>query len=587
MHQGRSSRRIGRVRSAASLAVMVVGLVPAITLAQLTTQDIQSLERRAKAEGWTFTVGENEATRYPLSALCGTVPPPGWVDPPAATAGVQTVTLPSTFDWRQYGGVTPIKNQASCGSCWAFAAVGSVEAVIRLNLGIIVDLSEQWLVSCTSAGSCSGGWHNTALSYMSCSGASDSCGGRGAVSESAFPYVASDVACGCPYPHPYCIRGYSSVNNSIDDIKYAIYYHGPVSTTVYVNSAFQAYHNGVFNACENQTINHAVVLVGWDDSLGCWIMRNSWSSGWGELGYMRIAYGCSRIGGSAYYVTYDMPGPASVTATDGTEGDFVRITWSACGGASGYEVWRSTTSSLAAATKLADVAGTTTYDDASAVGGVTYYYWVRARNQITVSAYTGPDTGYSWPDCNHNNVPDPQDIAGGTSQDCDQNNTPDECQPDIDHDGVIDTCDPDRDGDGILEDGDYSGTAGDHRCTGGNTVGCDDNCPANANADQQDADADSMGDTCDACPTNAVGAAVDASGCPLPIPGDYDHDGDVDQEDFGSLQLCIAGPAIPISDPSCRRADLDADNDVDSFDVAEFIACFEGAGVAANPACGN
>jgi hypothetical protein len=69
-------------------------------------------------------------------------------------------------------------------------------------------------------------------------------------------------------------------------------------------------------------------------------------------------------------------------------------------------------------------------------------------------------------------------------------------QTDMDTDGVGDVCDPDRDGDGILEDGDLSGTAGDHPCTGGVIVACDDNCPLVANANQADVDANGIGDVC-------------------------------------------------------------------------------------------
>ena len=168
-----------------------------------------------------------------------------------------------------------------------------------------MDLSEQWLVSCNRSGwSCDGGWfaHGYHLA------APDSRGLWGGP-ESYFPYSARDLPCECPYPHEYHIAGWAYIESALENpaaIKQAILDYGPVSVAVHVNSAFQSYVGGIFNDCQAGTINHAVVLVGWDDSDGVWIMRNSWGPRWGENGYMRIVYGCSRIGYAACYVDYQM-----------------------------------------------------------------------------------------------------------------------------------------------------------------------------------------------------------------------------------------------------------------------------------------
>jgi C1A family cysteine protease len=291
------------------VAGLLLCAVAGPALAQLSDEDIAALRERAKREGWTFQVGHNGATKYPLEQLCGAVMPPDWVEEePDPRLDVRD-ELPTAWDWRDHGGCTPIRNQGGCGSCWAFSAVGAVESALLINEGWSLNLSEQWLVSCTNAGSCSGGWHNSALGYMVCSSWFDSCGDCGPVPESEFPYVAWDAPCGCPYSHPYTIENYGPAGNetSIDRIKQAIYEHGPVSCTVAVDSAFQAYNGDVFNACWDGSLNHAVVLVGWDDNQGTdgiWIMRNSWGTWWGEDGYMRIEYGCSRIGSNSYFVEY-------------------------------------------------------------------------------------------------------------------------------------------------------------------------------------------------------------------------------------------------------------------------------------------
>ncbi|MCK4871890.1 MAG: hypothetical protein KAS72_04105 [Phycisphaerales bacterium] len=279
--------------------------------AQLTDEDIERLRKQGEEEGWTFTVGHNDATGYALEDLAGAVEPVDWRDPDRFDDLMPLRGLPDYFDWRDVDGVTPIRNQGGCGSCWAFGAVGAFEAVIKIADGLDVDLSEQWLVSCTYAGSCSGGWHDEACEYMEIGGYTDPCGHNGAVLEEYYGYLASDAPCECPYPHDYWMDSWLFVGPhwgtpTVEQMKQAILDHGPIAVCVRVTEAFQAYSGGIFNACSTGSVNHVVVLTGWDDdqgSNGIWFMRNSWG-GWGESGYMRIPYGCSEIGYAALYVNY-------------------------------------------------------------------------------------------------------------------------------------------------------------------------------------------------------------------------------------------------------------------------------------------
>ncbi len=266
---------------------------------------IDELRARGEIEGWAFSVGRNGASDRTINELCGLVEPPDWREMSRFDPCISTRELPEAFDWRDQDGCTPIKNQSSCGSCWAFSTVGALECNIKIKDGLTEDLSEQWLVSCNTDGwGCGGGWF--AHDYHQWK--TDPCGDTGAVLEDDFPYVAADVPCNCPYPHEYFIDSWASLSStSSENIKQAISDHGPISVAVYVTSAFHNYTGGIFNEHASGSVNHAVVLVGWDDnqgSNGVWILRNSWGPGWGEDGYMRIEYGCNSVGYGACYVNY-------------------------------------------------------------------------------------------------------------------------------------------------------------------------------------------------------------------------------------------------------------------------------------------
>ncbi|MBD3284692.1 hypothetical protein GF395_04630 [Candidatus Uhrbacteria bacterium] len=230
--------------------------------------------------------------------------------PPPSTQDAQD--LPTTYNWCEQHGCTPVKDQGQCGSCWAFGTVGPLEARLLMAEGSTTDLSEQYLLSCNTHGwSCSGGWwaHDYHLNRVPPSETQ-----AGAVLESVSPYRALDLPCAGPYNHPHRITSWAYVGGgesvpSTAAIKQAIHTYGPVAAAICVGDAFRNYNGGIFQtdeSCSNE-VNHAIVLVGWDESQQAWILRNSWGPDWGEDGYMRIRYGTSNVGFSANYVVYTRP----------------------------------------------------------------------------------------------------------------------------------------------------------------------------------------------------------------------------------------------------------------------------------------
>lgn len=211
--------------------------------------------------------------------------------------------LPEAFDLREQTplGLPPVKNQGTCGSCWAFTVVGVLDSLMNLRFseGEHYDHSEQTLVSqCFGRGSCSGGWFD----------AFDFVKAKGLQEESANPYLGYYQYCRQTQGVRQKISQWSYLKNNggsptVNQIKSAIFTLGPVAATVYAN--FASYRGGVFNQCVAGTENHMVVIVGWNDLDNSWIVRNSWGKSWGEDGYIRIKrtdlYGrpCSNIGKTA------------------------------------------------------------------------------------------------------------------------------------------------------------------------------------------------------------------------------------------------------------------------------------------------
>ena len=206
--------------------------------------------------------------------------------------------LPTRFSWLDKGIMTSVKVQGTCGSCWAFAAVGMFESLIKRSDGIEEDLSEQQLVNCVPETSgCDGGFGWYAHLYMI---------DNGIVRESVYPYLDMDWECDLTAPSDYFLTnawlymkdGSEGTEERRSKIKQILMTYGPVDSVMALYEDFyRDYASGVYvyNGIDEFMTYHGVVIVGWadDDSVptgGYWIVKNDWGPTWGENGYFRIAY---------------------------------------------------------------------------------------------------------------------------------------------------------------------------------------------------------------------------------------------------------------------------------------------------------
>jgi C1A family cysteine protease len=215
------------------------------------------------------------------------------------------VSSPNTVvDWRTKGVVTAVKNQGNCGSCWAFSADEAVESFYAIKSGNLQVLSVQQCAACTySYNGCNGGWPHDA--YIT--GIEQR---LGLETNAAYPYNIAEAG-NCQLTNGKAVNavtddsGYTSpVSGQLTNMLNSV---GPVSICVAAES-WQYYTGGVLTSCPG-SVDHCVQAVGYNTNVSpaYWLVRNSWGTGWGEAGYIYLAYTGTSGGDICYlqdYMTY-------------------------------------------------------------------------------------------------------------------------------------------------------------------------------------------------------------------------------------------------------------------------------------------
>jgi cathepsin L len=325
-------------------------------------------ELRAENARATATIRFNSALLKPITSLAGTVPPKDLRERAARhkSLGEQMFRLDlqardefirasnlsakdrlwlipelritcqaslKSWDWRHSGAVSPVKDQ-QCGNCWAYASAGALESSSLIRNHELIDVSEQYIVDCAAypdgsdAGTCGGGWHEGVFDYMIShgvaaeaslhdSGVDHACDGSIFASYRAVAWGYVDA--------PAPASGFADSIPTVDSPKQALCAHGPLAAAVLATSNFQAYSTDPLNETlpdstliytgddnlKRHSINHDILLIGWDDGRHAWLIKNSWGTDWGvnaglgaasDRGYGWVDYNSNNIGLGAAWV---------------------------------------------------------------------------------------------------------------------------------------------------------------------------------------------------------------------------------------------------------------------------------------------
>lgn len=274
-------------------------------------ENLKVIERINNNKNYTWKASVNQFTDMTPDQVTSTLLFP--IRKPVSANHIQSLSLKGSkcmtdIDWRKKGKVTRVKSQGQCGSCWMFAANDALESSWAIAKKISppkefsVQQSGECCIAKPSQDICQGGFSNAVFDTFINSK------GYKVMYEASFPYKGTNLGI-CPrgtfmLPPSWRFDKSLGVNRSVitweytsknEDILRSLLTIRPQPIYVFVDRLFMYYQSGIFNVEANpkNSVNHAILAVGYNCSKGgrYWIAKNSWSSRWGENGYIRLAMG--------------------------------------------------------------------------------------------------------------------------------------------------------------------------------------------------------------------------------------------------------------------------------------------------------
>ncbi|KAL4472448.1 hypothetical protein ABPG74_018397 [Tetrahymena malaccensis] len=203
-------------------------------------------------------------------------------DTPKIDTQVKVINIPEKWDIRFDGPGTlqKVKDQGQCGSCWAFGVSCTIENLYSFKKNLTLNLSEQQQIDCNPyTYGCQGGWPANGYDYAKETGLTTS---------SKYPYEAVKGTCRFSVQQMdklYKINGYKQIQSDQKSIKQALITNGAL-TVIVDASKWQAYRGGILQTNYPIQLNKVANIIGYGPNY--WLLRNSWGSGWGENGYIRV-----------------------------------------------------------------------------------------------------------------------------------------------------------------------------------------------------------------------------------------------------------------------------------------------------------